>query len=53
MKDNETIYGYLCRTSKFIGKTYGDTYKNISALRLQMGLDDKVSCGTIIGTYDY
>ena len=38
-QDNETIYGYLLRTSKFIGKTYGDTYENIASLRMKLGYD--------------
>ena len=46
-QDNETIREYLHRTSKFIGKTYGDTYKNISLLRIKLGYD--VNTGGMTG----
>ena len=46
-QDNETIYGYLLRTSKFIGKTYGDTYENIAAVRIKLGYD--VNVGSMTG----
>ena len=52
-QDNETIREYLLRTSKFIGKTYGDTYENISLLRIKLGFD--INIGGMKGhiTYDY